>query len=122
MAETLDEADPGRPHPSDMRVDPRNFLSPFLLNAEKKQERGGSRGTSTLRMGELLGLGSSSPIDVLRLISRSAVRGATTGPPGRFSNKIYPQRIYFKIKSDIQRGGGWTKFRSRLILPSLKAL
>jgi hypothetical protein len=37
MAETLDEADPGRPHPSDMRVDPRNFLSPFLLNAEKNR-------------------------------------------------------------------------------------
>jgi hypothetical protein len=48
MVETLDEADSGRPYISDMRVNPRNFLSPLLLITGKEQEPGGRDGIPTL--------------------------------------------------------------------------
>jgi hypothetical protein len=57
MAETLDEADPGRPHSSDMRATRRNFLLLLLLNRGKEQEYGGRTGIATLLIREFLGLG-----------------------------------------------------------------
>jgi hypothetical protein len=103
MVKTLDEADSGRPYISDMRVNPRNFLSPLLLITGKEQEHGGRDGTPTLHRREFQDRRCSCPLGVLGPASALGSRGAATGSPAWFSNKICPQQDKIKIKSDIYK-------------------